>query len=186
MTPTTATASDAGPARNISRRSVSRPISNSSSSTPSSARTCTSSPATPSCGTIPSTLPPSSTPATSSPRTAGWPIRSASSPSNFAATRMAARARKNPATSTLQRLLGPRSEREGLLQQREVHALAVFSVDDDPAIGPLNPEPGWIPQPGVGMSREPALDDVVGVLPGEDRLLPHVVQQLVVAPVDPA
>ena len=53
-------------------------------------------------GTIPSTLPPSSTPATSSPSTAGCPIRSASSPSSLAATRMAARARKNPAMSTLQ------------------------------------------------------------------------------------
>ena len=59
-----ATASEAVPTRNISRRSVSSPISNSRRTTPSSASTWISSPRAPSAGTMPSTLPPSSTPAT--------------------------------------------------------------------------------------------------------------------------
>ena len=45
--------SEAGPTRNISRRSVSRPISKSSNTTPSSASTCTTSAAGPAAGTIP-------------------------------------------------------------------------------------------------------------------------------------
>src|SRR5689334_5093588 len=99
---------------------------------------------------------------------------------------MAARARKNPATFTLQRLLGPGAERKGSLEEREVDALAIFGVDDDAAVGPLNAELRGVAQQRVGLGGQTVLDHVVGVLPREDRLLPHVVEQLVVAPVDAA
>jgi hypothetical protein len=81
--PATATARDCGPTRSSSPRSDSSPISKSRIRTPSSASMWI---AGSSGFRRRSTEPPRITPATSSPRTAGCPMRSASSPSSFAAT----------------------------------------------------------------------------------------------------
>src|SRR5690242_3202981 len=144
-------------------RSVSNPISNRRSTTPSWAIRWTTSAPTPVVGTTPSAEPPSSAPATSSPSTAGCPIRSASSPSTFAAMRMAARVRNSLATSTLERLLDAWTEHEGLLEEGQVHRLAVFSLDRDHVVAsaPGDAKRRRGAEQRVGLGREAGADDLV-------------------------
>src|SRR5689334_22244798 len=143
---------------------------------------------TPVLGTTPSAAPPSRAPATSSPSTAGCPMRSASSPSTFAAMRMAARARNSLAMSTLERLHDARTQHEGLLEQRKIHRLAVLGLDGDFVVAAAadDAECGGRAQQRIGLRREPGADDLVRVLAGEDGLLLHVVLELIEPPVDPA
>ena len=178
--PTRATASAAGPTRNISRRSVSRPISKRSSSTPSSASTWITS----ACGAVGGhdaehAAAEQDTPASSSPSTAGWPIRSAASPSSLAPTRMAARVRKKRGdvhaprprpggggrrARRWRRRGAPRrkaraalrrgAEEEGVLEERKLDTIAVLGLDGDPAAATaIDPEAGCLPENGVGGRR---------------------------------
>src|SRR5690349_1821351 len=172
----------------MARRSVSNPISNSRRTTPSCASRWMTSASTPVLGTMPSAEPPRSAPATSSPSTAGCPMRSASSPSTFAAMRIAASARSSLATSTLERLLDARTELEGLLKEGEVDGLAVLRLDRDGVVAPVpgNTKRRRGAQERVGLGRETGANDVVGVLVGEHGLLLHVVLELIEPPVDAA
>src|SRR5712692_4901480 len=151
-TPTTATAVAAVPTRIMALRSVSSPISNSNTTTP----TCASSWNT---GVSGSSAPtgitlrkpaPSTMPASSSPITAGWPRRSNASPANFPASSMIANTVKKRATSIppaaptmrgrpaakahvgrLKRLRRLGMEVEGVVEQRQIGALAVLGLDHD-------------------------------------------------------
>src|SRR5262245_48220313 len=159
----------------------------------------------PSEGTMPSTLPPRRTPASSSPRTAGWPIRSAASPSSFAEARMAASTRKKRATFTpsaaaargkavartaiatrarpdpLKRGFGARAEEEGVLEEREIDTIAVFGLDGDPLPRAIDPEARVPPEDGVGGGREPTADH--GVVHGRRHL--RLEAHRVLEPVEP-
>src|SRR5438128_1066190 len=205
-TPTAATAVAAAPTRIMALRSVSSPISNSSTTTP----TCASSRNT---GVSASSAPmgitlrkpaPSAMPASSSPITAGWPRRSNASPANFPASSMIANTVKKRATSippaaprmrgrpaakahvgTLKRLRRLGMEVEGVVEQRQIDALAVFGLDHDlPRRGaPRDPDL-------LGLGREtdvlrggldPAADGAVVEGGGELGLGLHLVQQ----PIEP-
>jgi hypothetical protein len=94
---------------------------------------------------------------------------------------MAASARNSWATSS------PPSH-ECVVEARQDDGLGVLGLDGDP-VGPaaaLDAEIGCLAEHRVSLSRQVLLDDVVGELVGVAGLLPHVVEQLVVAPVDTA
>src|SRR5260370_38040745 len=93
---------------------------------------------------------PSTMPASSSPITAGWPRRSNASPANFPASSMIANTVKKRATSIppaapsmrgrpaakahvgrLKRLRRLGMEVEGVVEQRQIDALAVLGLDHD-------------------------------------------------------
>src|SRR3954467_6231576 len=135
---------------------------------------------------IPNTLEPSSTPATSSPRTAGCPIRSASSPRSLAAIRMAARTRRKWATGMLERRLGAGMEGERALDEWEIDAVPVLGLDGDPrrVARPRDPERRRLAQDRIGGGHEPALEHVVGDRGRDAGLEPHRIEQAVVAKID--
>src|SRR2546429_1971125 len=204
-TPTTATAVAAVPTRIMALRSVSSPISNSKTTTP----TCASSRNTGVSGSsapIGTTLrkpAPSTMPARSSPITAGCPRRSNSSPANFPASSMIANTVKKRATSIppaaptrrgtpaakahvgrLKRLRRLGTEVEGVVEQRQIDALAVFGLDNDlPRRGaPRDPDL-------LGLGRktdvlrsglDPAADGAVVEGGGKLGLGLHLVQQPIV------
>src|SRR5947208_8452300 len=146
---------------------------------------------------------PSAMPAKSSPITAGWPRRSNASPANFPASSMIANTVKKRATSIppaaptmrgrpaakahvgrLKRLRRLGIEVEGVVEQRQIDALAVFGLDHDlPRRGaPRDPDL-------LGLGREtdvlrggldPATDRAVVEGGGELGLGLHLVEQPIV------
>src|SRR5882724_7139597 len=144
---------------------------------------------------------PSAMPAKSSPITAGWPRRSNASPANFPASSMIANTVKKRATSIppaaprrrgrpaakahvgrLKRLRRLGMEVEGVVEQRQIDALAVFGHDHPRRGAPHDPDL-------LGLGRETdilrggldaAADRAVVEGGGELGLGLHLVQQPIV------
>jgi hypothetical protein len=75
-----------------------------------------------------------------------------------------------------------------VVEARQGNGLGVFGPDGDPArpAAALDPEVGRLAEDRVGLGRQVSLDGGVGELVGVPGLLPHVVEQRVVAPVHAA
>src|SRR5256712_13322020 len=114
---------------------------------------------------------PSAMPAKSSPITAGWPRRSNASPANFPASSMIANTVKKRATSIppaaprtrsrpaakahgggLKRLRRLGMEVEGVVEERQIHPLAVLGLAQDfpRRVAPRDPD-----LPGLGRGTHP-------------------------------